>query len=109
MAMRKIKKNDVVVVLVGNDRGKRGRVLRVVKKQRVIVEGVNLVKKHVKSNPQSGEQGGVINREATMPISNVALALSVKGSKKSSKVGFKFLEDGRKVRYFKSDNELVDV
>ena len=91
---------------------KKGRVLRVVKTQkamRVIVEGINLRKKHVKANPQAGEQGGIIAKEASMAISNVALAASTKGSKKTSKIGFKFLEDGSKVRYFKSNNELVDI
>jgi large subunit ribosomal protein L24 len=112
MAMHKIKKDDVVIVLAGDDKGKKGRVLRIVKKEkaiRVIVEGINLRKKHVKANPQANEKGGIVAKEASMVISNIALAASIKGSKKTSKVGFKFLEDGSKVRYFKSNNELVDI
>ena len=108
MAMQKIKKDDVVIVLTGDDKGKKGKILRVLEK-RLIVEGINLVKKHVKGNPQTGERGGVIDREASIAVSNVALASTIKGAKSNSKIGFKFLEDGRKVRYFKSSGELVDV
>lgn len=112
MAMHKIKKDDIVMVLAGDDKGKKGRVLRIVKTKktmRVVVEGINLRKKHVKANPQANEQGGIIAKEASMDISNIALAAATKGSKKTSKVGFKFLEDGSKVRYFKANNELVDI
>lgn len=109
MAMRKIKKDDVVIILTGDDRGKKGKILRVLK-NRVIVEGINLVKKNIKGNPQTGERGGIIDREASIAISNVALAPTIKGTKSNSnKVGFKFLENGHKVRYFKSNGELVDI
>jgi len=109
MAMQKIKKDDVIVVLTGNDKGKKGRILRVVEGKKVIVEGINLVKKHTKGDPQSGRQGGIIDKESALHISNVALASSTKGAKKTNKVGFKFLDDGRKVRYIKSNNELIDL
>jgi len=113
MALRNIKKNDTVVVLTGKSKGLTGKVLRVfTRTNKVLVEGANLVKKHVKPNPQAGEQGGIIEREAPIHISNVAVALSLKkgaGTKKYSKVGIKTLEDGRKVRYFKFNGELVDV
>lgn len=105
--MRKIKKGDEVIVLTGKDRGKRGNVLRVVDDQRLIVENVNLVKKHQKPNPQRGEPGGIIDKEMPLHVSNVALYNPAKGG--ADRVGFKILEDGRKVRVFKSDGEVVDV
>lgn len=113
MAMCNIKKNDTVVVLSGKSKGVTGKVLRVFTgTNKVLVEGANLVKKHVKPNPQAGEQGGIIEREAPIHASNVAVALSLKkgeAAKKYSKVGVKTLEDGRKVRYFKFNDELVDI
>ncbi|ROR34835.1 50S ribosomal protein L24 [Inmirania thermothiophila] len=105
--MRKIRKGDEVVVLAGKDKGRRGAVLRVLPDDRVIVEGVNMVKKHVKPNPLRGEQGGILEKEAPLHVSNVALYNPQ--TKKADRVGFKFLEDGRKVRYFKSTGEVVDV
>jgi large subunit ribosomal protein L24 len=105
--MRKIKKGDDVVVLTGKDRGKRGTVLRVVDDERLLVENVNLVKKHQKGNPQRGEAGGIIDREMPLHVSNVGLYNPQAG--KADRVGFKILEDGRKVRVFKSDGEVVDV
>ncbi|OGT08362.1 MAG: 50S ribosomal protein L24 [Gammaproteobacteria bacterium GWE2_37_16] len=105
--MSKIKKNDEVIVLTGKSRGVRGKVLSVVKNgQRMIVEGANMIKKHVRGNPQKNEQGGIIEREASIAVSNIALCNPV--TNKADKVGFKKLEDGRKVRYFKSTGELVD-
>ncbi len=113
MAISKIKKEDMVVVLSGKSVGVEGKVLRVYPEtNRVLVEGANLVKKHVKPNPNAGEQGGIREREASVHASNVALALLLKkgeSTKKHSKVGVKTLEDGRKARYFKFNNELVDI
>jgi large subunit ribosomal protein L24 len=105
--MRKIKKGDDVVVLTGKDRGSRGTVLRVVDDKKVIVENVNMVKKHQKPNPQKGISGGIVDKEMPMDLSNVALYNPVKGG--PDRVGFKILEDGRKVRVFKSTGEVVDV
>ncbi len=106
--MLKIKKNDEVIVLTGRDKGKRGKVLKVLLKQkRALVEGINLIKKHQKPNPSTGAGGGVITREASIHISNIALYNPT--TKSSDRVGIKVLQDGRKVRYFKSNNELVDI
>jgi large subunit ribosomal protein L24 len=106
----KIKKGDSVIVLIGKSKGLSGKVLRVVK-DRVIVEGANLVKKHTKPNPQAEQPGGIIEKEALLHVSNVALELPPqkdKSAKKYSKAGFKTLKDGRKARYFKYNNELVE-
>jgi large subunit ribosomal protein L24 len=105
--MRKIRKGDQVAVLTGRDRGKRGVVLRVYPDARVIVEGINLVKRHTKPNPQLGMGGGIVEKEAPLPISNVALFNPI--TQKPDRVGFRSLEDGRKVRYFKSNGEVVDA
>jgi large subunit ribosomal protein L24 len=105
--MRKIKKGDDVVVLTGKDRGKRGTVLRVVDDERLLVENVNLVKKHQKGNPQRGVPGGIVDKEMPLHVSNVGLYNPQ--AAKADRVGFKTLEDGRKVRVFKSDGEVVDV
>jgi large subunit ribosomal protein L24 len=107
MAMRKIKKGDQVVVLAGKDKGKQGSILRVIDGRKVVVENINLVKKHSKGNPMKGEPGGIIDREMPMDISNVAIVNPVSG--KADRVGFKTLDDNRKVRIFKSDGEVVDV
>lgn len=105
--MRKIKKGDDVVVVAGKDKNKRGVVLRVVGEDRVVVDNVNIVKRHTKGNPQQGVAGGIIEKEASIHISNVALFNPV--TKKADRVGIKVLEDGRKVRVFKSNNEVVDL
>ena len=105
--MRKIRKGDDVVVITGKDKGRRGNVLRVVDDKRVVVEGINLAKKHVRPNPMKGEQGGIREMEKAMDISNVAIYNAVTG--KADRVGFKVLEDGRKVRYFKSNGEVIDA
>lgn len=107
MAMRKIKKGDQVVVLAGKDKGKQGSILRVVDGQKVVVENINLVKKHSKGNPMKGVPGGIVDKEMPMDISNVAIVNPVSG--KADRVGFKILDDNRKVRIFKSDGEVVDV
>lgn len=104
--MAKIKRDDEVVVIAGKDKGKRGKVVRVLD-DRVVVAGVNLVKKHVKANPNRGEQGGIVEREASLDISNIALFNQA--TQKADRVGYKVLEDGEKVRVFKSTGEVVDV
>lgn len=105
--MEKIKKGDDVIVIAGKDKGRRGTVLRVLRdKDRVVVEGVNMVKKHVRGNPQRGESGGIQEREAALHISNIALYNPK--TEKADRVGVKNV-DGKNVRYFKSNNELVDA
>ncbi len=105
--MRKIKTGDDIIVITGKDKGRRGTVLRVYDDERVLVEGINMVKKHQKPNPQAGVQGGIIDKE--MPIEQSNLMLYNPQTKQGDRVGIRFLEDGRKVRYFKSNNEVVDV
>ncbi len=105
--MNKIRKGDEVVVLAGKDRGRRGAVLRRVDAERVVVEGVNRVKKHVRPNPMKGQVGGIVEKEMPINVSNVALYNAV--TQKGDRVGFRVLEDGRKVRFFKSNGELVDA
>lgn len=107
MAIKKIKKGDQVIVITGKDKGKQGTVLRVLDGEKIIVENVNMVKKHVKANPMKGEPGGILDKEMPLNISNVAILNPVSG--KADRVGIKILEDGRKVRYFKSDGEIVDI
>jgi large subunit ribosomal protein L24 len=106
MAMRKIRKGDQVVVMTGKDKGKRGTVLRVLDEQ-VVVENINIAKKHVRPNPMRGEQGGIVDKEMPLHVSNVALYNPTTG--KADRVGMKTLDDGRKVRVFKSNGEVVDV
>lgn len=104
--MEKIRKGDEVVVIAGKDKGKRGTVLRRVDAERVVVEGVNRVKKHAKPNPVKGVVGGILEKDMPMHISNVALYNPV--TKKADRVGFKWIEDGKKkVRVFKSNGEVV--
>ena len=103
--MEKIRKGDEVVVIAGKDKGKRGTVLRRVDAERVVVEGVNRVKKHVKPNPVKGVAGGVVDKDMPLHISNVSLYNPA--TKKADRVGFKLLEDGTKVRVFKSSGEVV--
>jgi len=106
--MRKIKKGDEVIVLKGRSKGVRGKVLSVLNAgEKVLVEGANIVKKHVRPDPNKNQQGGILEREAPIMISNVAVFNPVKN--KGDKVGIKILDDGRKVRYFKSTGELVDA
>jgi len=106
--MNKIKRGDEVVVIAGRSKGKRGKVVSVdSKKSRLIVEGVNMVKKHQKPNPSKGQSGAIVEKEATIHISNVALFNPQ--TQKADRVGIKTLEDGKKVRYFKSNQEQVDV
>ena len=105
--MRKIRTGDDIIVITGKDKGRRGTVLRVYDDERVLVEGINMVKKHQKPNPQAGVQGGIIDKE--MPIAQSNLMLYNPQTKKGDRIGIRFLEDGRKVRFFKSYNEVVDV
>ncbi len=104
--MRKIRKNDEVVIVAGKDRGRRGRVLRVRSDDRVFVQGLNLVKKHSKPNPLRGTEGGIVEKEAPLHVSNVMLYNPETG--KPGRVGIRVLENGRKVRYFKNTGEVVD-
>lgn len=104
--MKKIRKGDQVIVLTGKDKGRRGTVLRVLD-DRVVVEGVNRVKRAVKPNPLKGTTGGFMDKDMPIHISNVALYNAATG--KGDRVGIKTLEDGRRVRYFKSNGEVVDV
>ncbi|HIJ21393.1 MAG: 50S ribosomal protein L24 [Gammaproteobacteria bacterium] len=106
--MRRIKKGDEVIVLTGKDSGQRGTVARVIfEKDRLVVDGINMVKKHTKPNPNLGIAGGIVEKEMSIHISNVALYNNATG--KADRVGFKTLDDGRKVRYFKSSGEVVDA
>ena len=102
--MKKIKSDDEVIVIAGKDKGKRGKVQQLVGANRVIVSGVNMVKRHTKANPQAGQPGGIIEQEAPLQISNVALYNAETG--KGDRVGIRE-EDGRKVRYFKSSGAEV--
>jgi large subunit ribosomal protein L24 len=105
--MAKIKKGDDVIVRTGKDKGKSGRVTKILKDNKVLVEGINQVKKNQKPNPNAGISGGIIEKDMPINISNIGLYNPA--TKKADRVGFKFLEDGKKVRYFKSTNEVVDV
>jgi large subunit ribosomal protein L24 len=106
--MNKIRKGDDVVVKVGKDSGKRGTVLRVLPEaDKLVVENVNIVKKHTKPNPQAGVPGGIVEKEMPIHVSNVMLYNPQ--TKKGDRVGIKILGDGRKVRVFKSTNEVVDA
>lgn len=105
--MDKIRKGDDVVVITGKDKGKRGTVLNRVDEERLVVEGINRVKKHVKPNPMKGQSGGIVEKEMPIHVSNVALFNPA--SKKADRVGFKMLDDGRKVRVFRSNGEVVDA
>ena len=105
--MRKIRKGDDIIVIAGKDKGRRGLVLRVLDDGHVLVEGVNKVKKHEKPNPVKGVAGGIVEKE--MPVDNSNVALFNPATQKADRVGIKVLEDGRKVRYFKSNGEVLDA
>jgi large subunit ribosomal protein L24 len=105
--MNRIRKGDEVVVITGKYKGQRGRILRILPDDRVVVEGVNMMKKHQRPNPAQGVQGGILDKEAPMHASNV-MPWNPQ-TKKGDRIGRKRLEDGRKVRYFKSNDEVVDV
>ena len=105
--MQRIRKGDDVSVIAGKDKGRRGTVLSVLSNGKLLVQNVNMVKKHQRGNPQQGTQGGIIEKEAPIQVSNVMLYNPATG--KGDRVGFRVLEDGRKVRFFKSNNEVVDA
>lgn len=106
--MNKIRTGDNVIVLAGKDKGKRGTVTRIISDtNKVVIENINVAKKHQKPNPSSGAPGGIVEVEMPIQVSNVAIFNDATG--KADRVGIKILEDGRKVRYFKSNGEVVDV
>lgn len=105
--MNKIKKGDQVVVITGRDKGKRGAVISMPSERKLIVEGVNIARKHQKPQPMKGVSGGIVEKAMPIDISNVALYNPA--TNKGDRVGFRLLADGRKVRFFKSNNEVVDV
>lgn len=105
--MRKIKRDDEVIVIAGRDKGKRGKVVKVLADDRLIVSGIHMIKKHQKPNPQMGVAGGIVEKEAPIQVSNVAIYNST--TSKADRVGFKILEDGKKIRVFKSNGEAVDA
>lgn len=104
--MNRIRKGDQIIVIAGADKGKKGEVVRVAG-EKIIVQNVNIIKRHTKPNPQAGVAGGIVEREAPIHISNVMLFNSAVG--KGDRVGFKVLEDGRKVRVFRSSGEAIDA
>ena len=106
--MRKLRKGDEVVVLAGKDKGKRGVVLKVIQDlEKIVVENINMVKRHTKGNPAQGTPGGIVEKEMPLHISNVSIWNPV--SDKADRVGIKLLEDGQKVRFCKANDEVVDV
>lgn len=104
--MKKLRVNDEVIIISGKDKGKRGKILRFFSEDRVVVSGVNLVKKHEKPNPQAGMAGGIVEREAPVHISNTSIFNFSIG--KADRIGFRYLEDGHKVRYYKSNSEVIE-
>ena len=105
--MRKIKKGDNVVVIAGRDKGKRGDVARVVDDMHVIVNGINQVKRHTKPNPMKNQPGGIVTKEVPIHVSNVAIWNPV--TQKADRIGFRMLEGGRKVRFYKSNGEQINT
>lgn len=106
--MQKIKSSDKVIVIAGKDKGKTGTVQKILGPRKVLVEGINMIKKHVRGNPQAGKPGGIIEKESKIDISNIAILNPT--TDKADKVGFKILEkDNQKVRVFKSTGEVIDV
>lgn len=105
--MNKFKKGDQVTVIAGKDKGKKGTILSVLANGKLLIEGINTVKKHVKANPNTGDRGGIVIK--THPIDRSNVMLYDEASEKGGRVGIKILDDGRKVRYFKSTDEIIDV
>lgn len=105
--MRKLKRDDEVVVIAGRDKGKRGKITRVLDNDKLVIAGINMVKRHTKPNPQAGVAGGIVEKEAPIHVSNVAIFNSA--TNKADRVGIKVLEDGTKARIFKSNQELIDA
>jgi len=104
--MRKIRKGDNVVVIAGKDKGKRGDIARYVDDTHVIVNGVNTVRRHTKPNPMKNQPGGIVSKEAPIHISNVAIWNPV--TQKADRIGFRLMQDGRKLRFFKSNGEQIN-
>jgi len=105
--MKKIRKGDQVVVIAGRDKGRRGAVVQVLEGDRVIVESVNRVKRHTRPNPQANRQSGIIEKEMPLPIAKIAIWNP--SAKKGDRIGFRKLADGKKVRFFKSNGEMIDA
>ena len=105
--MNRLRKGDQVIVITGKDKGRTGAILSFSDNEKVTIESVNMAKKHTKPNPQAGVEGGIVEKEMPLSVSNVMLLNPM--TNKGDKVGIKTLEDGKKVRYFKSNNEVVDV
>ena len=105
--MNKIRKGDKVIINTGKDKGKNGIVLSLIDDKKILVEGLNMVKKHTKPNPAKGEQGGLVSKEMPLDLSNIAIFNNE--TKKSDKVTFKTLKDGKKIRIYKSNQEAIDV
>jgi len=105
--MRKIKKGDNVVVIAGRDKGKRGEVTQIVDDERVVVAGINQVKRHTRPNPMKNQQGGIVTKETPIHVSNVAIWNPI--TLKADRIGFRTLNDGRKVRFYKSNKEVIGV
>lgn len=105
--MRKIKRDDEVIVIAGRDKGKRGKVFKVLADDRVLVAGIQMIKKHTRPNPQLGQPGGIVEKEAPIQVSN--LAIFNPNTNKADRVGFKVLEDGKKVRIYKSSGEEIQA
>ena len=107
MAMKKVKKDDTVIVVAGKDKGRQGKVLKVFSSNRVLIEGINLAKKHVRPNPNKNEQGGILERELSIHVSNVAIYNLA--TKKADRIKVKILKNRSKVRAFRSNGEVIDV
>jgi large subunit ribosomal protein L24 len=105
--MRKFRKGDQIVVLSGRDKGRQGAVIRVLDDEYVVVEGINMVKRHQRANPQAGKQGGILSKE--MPLHVAKVAIWNPATKKADRIGFKLLADGKKVRRFSSNGEMLDA
>tara|TARA_B100000953_G_scaffold272122_1_gene243368 strand:+ start:330 stop:647 length:318 start_codon:yes stop_codon:yes gene_type:complete len=105
--MKKLKKGDSVIIISGKDKGKKGEILKVIEPDKLVISNINLAKKHVKPNPNKQETGGILEREMPMHISNVMVVNPI--TKKSDRIGFKKLEDGKKVRIYKSNQEVIDI
>lgn len=105
--MKKIRKGDKVILNTGKDKGKQGIVLSILKNNKVVVEGLNMAKKHTKPNPAKGDQGGLVSKEMPVNLSNIAIYNSK--SNKKDKVNFKDLKDGKRIRIYKSTKEAIDV
>ena len=105
--MKKLKKGDSVIIISGKDKGKKGEILRVIEPDKLVISNINLAKKHVKPNPNKQETGGILEREMPMHISNIMILNPL--TKKGDKIGFKKIEDVKKVRIYKSNKEVIDI